>query len=79
MNILKHMEAVFIAVVLIAVPASYLGAAHAGRSDAPRAIAGAVAGAGANVYAGAVATSGKVAVVTITAKRLDRAQLLAAR
>lgn len=60
MNTLKHMEAVFLVTAAMAVSASYLDGAI------PEAQARAY---GANPAA--IATSGKVAVVTVTAKRLS--------
>jgi len=62
MNVLKHMEAVFIAAALIAVPAGYLAK---------------VPDAHANSYAAdsaAIASGAKMAVVTVSAKRLDAAE-----
>lgn len=59
MNILKHMEAAFIALALAALPASYL--ADAIPDAQARAADAAVA----------VATPGKMAVVTVSAKRLS--------
>ncbi|WP_290420369.1 hypothetical protein [Massilia sp. YIM B02443] len=77
MNILKHMEAAFLVAALVAVPASYLGG---GIPDAQADVNAAVKG---QAYADAVATSGKTAVVIVSAKRLDaeekREILLAAR
>jgi hypothetical protein len=63
MNIIKHMEAVFLVTAAMAVPASYLGAA------VPEAQARAY-----SADPAAVATSGKVAVVSVTAKRLSAAE-----
>ncbi|WP_137175923.1 hypothetical protein [Massilia sp. HP4] len=61
MNVLKHMEAIFIAAALVAVPAGYLAKipdAHA---------------ASYSVSDAAIASGDKMAVVTISAKRLDAA------
>lgn len=78
MNILKHMEAAFIAAALVAVPASYVGG---GIPDAQARVN--TTGGNAQAYAAAVATEGKTAVVVVSAKRLDIEQkrdiLLAAR
>ena len=78
MNILKHMEAAFIAAALVAVPASYLAG---GIPDAQARVH--TAGSNAQAYAAAVATEGKAAVVVVSARRLDigekRDILLAAR
>jgi hypothetical protein len=69
MNVLKHMEAIFIAAALVAVPAGYLARipdAHANSYSASDA---------------AIASGDKMAVVTVSAKRLDgagKSQLLAA-
>ena len=69
MNVLKHMEAIFIAAALVAVPAGYLAKipdAHASSYSTSDA---------------AIASGDKMAVVTVSAKRLDAAeksQLLAA-
>ena len=69
MNVLKHMEAIFIAAALVAVPAGYLAKipdAHANSYSAGDA---------------AIASGDRMAVVTVSAKRLDAAeksQLLAA-
>jgi len=66
MNVLKHMEAVFIAAALIAVPAGYLAKV----SDANAF----------NASSAAIASGAKVATVTVTAKRLssaEKSQLLA--
>jgi len=75
MNILKHMEAAFLVVALVAVPASYL---DGGIPDAQANVKTAV-----SAQADAVATPGKTAVVVVSAKRLDveekRELLLAAR
>ena len=72
MNILKHMEAVFLFTAAMAVPASYLGAAIPEAQARPY-----------GADPAAVASSGKVAVVTVTARRLtavEKAQpLLAGR
>ena len=68
MNVLKHMEAVFIAAALIAVPAGYL-------VKAPEANANAF-----NASSAAIASGARVATVTVTAKRLssaEKSQLLA--
>lgn len=65
MNVLKHMEAIFIAAAVVAVPAGYLAKApnahahaHAERYSASNA---------------AIASGDKMAVVTVSAKRLDAA------
>lgn len=69
MNILKNMEAVFLTAAVLAVSASQFG--------------GPISEAQARAYtpdAAAIATSGKVAVVNVTAKRLsaeEKAELLA--
>lgn len=66
MNVLKHMEAVFIAAALIAVPVGYLAKV----SDANAFTASSAA----------IASGAKVATVTVTAKRLsnaEKSQLLA--
>ena len=63
MNILKHMEAVFLFTAAMAVPASYLGAAIPEAQARPY-----------GADPAAVATSGKVAVVTVTARRLSAAE-----
>ena len=68
MNVLKHMEAIFIAAALVAVPAGYLAKApqaHAVSHD---------------VSSAAIASGAKMAVVKVSAKRLDApasSQLLA--
>jgi len=68
MNVLKHMEAVFIAAALIAVPVGYLAK---------------VSDANANAFtasSAAIASGAKVATVTVSAKRLsnaEKSQLLA--
>ena len=76
MNILKHMEATFIVAALVALPASYLGggiADAAARADRHTSLA----------YGAAVATSGKMATVVVSAKRPDasakRVLMIAAR
>lgn len=66
MNILKHMEAAFIAAALVAVPASYL---VGGTPDAHARVH--TVGSNAQAYAAAVATKGKTAVVVVSARRLD--------
>ncbi|MGF6276129.1 hypothetical protein ABIB38_004540 [Massilia sp. UYP11] len=69
MNVLKHMEAIFIAAALVAVPAGYL-------AKVPDAHAN-----GYSIGDAAIASGDKMAVVTVSAKRLDaveKAQLLAA-
>jgi hypothetical protein len=68
MNVLKHMEAVFIAAALIAVPAGYL--AKVSDANATAFI----------VSSAAIASGAKIATVTVTAKRLsnaEKSQLLA--
>ncbi|MEF9930145.1 MAG: hypothetical protein RR983_06315 [Massilia sp.] len=68
MNVLKHMEAVFIAAALIAVPVGYLAKV----SDASATAF--------NASNAAIASGAKVATVTVTAKRLsnaEKSQLLA--
>ena len=68
MNVLKHMEAVFIAAALIAVPVGYLAKV----SDANATSF--------NASSAAIASGTKVATVTVTAKRLsnaEKSQLLA--
>lgn len=68
MNVLKHMEAVFIAAALIAVPVGYLAKV----SDANATPF--------NASSAAIASGAKVATVTVTAKRLsnaEKSQLLA--
>lgn len=62
MNVLKHMEAIFIAAALVAVPAGYL-------AKAPAAHANSYA-----VDSTAIASGAKMAVVTVSAKRLDAAE-----
>jgi len=76
MNILKHMEATFIVAALVAVPASYLGGGIAeadARADQHTTLA----------YGAAVATSGKMATVVVSARRPDasekRVMMIAAR
>ena len=69
MNVLKHMEAIFIAAALVAVPAGYL-------AKIPDAHASSY-----NVSDAAVASGDKMAVVKVSAKRLgaaEKSQLLAA-
>lgn len=61
MNVLKHMEALFIAAALVAVPASYLGSA----ADANARDLGADS---------MVASGARMATVTVSAKRLDAAE-----
>lgn len=61
MNVLKHMEAIFIAAALVAVPAGYL-------AKVPDAHAGSY-----SVSDAAIASGDKMAVVTVSAKRLDAA------
>jgi hypothetical protein len=68
MNVLKHMEAVFIAAALIAVPVGYLAKVSDANANAF------------NTSSAAIASGGKVATVTVTAKRLsnaEKSQLLA--
>lgn len=68
MNVLKHMEAIFIAAALVAVPASYVG----GIPDAHARTLGGDA---------MIASGAKMATVVVSAKRLDaadKAALLAA-
>ena len=62
MNVLKHMEAVFIAAALVAVPAGYL-------AKVPNANADSYSASNA-----AIASGDKTAVVTVSAKRLDAAE-----
>jgi len=65
MNVLKHMEAIFIATALVAVPAGYLAKAPTARADSDTSIA----------------SGATMAVVGVSAKRLsaaEKAQLLAA-
>jgi len=69
MNVLKHMEAIFIAAALVAVPAGYLAKITDARAD------------NYSIDSAAIASGDKMAVVTVSAKRLDAAeksQLLAA-
>jgi hypothetical protein len=69
MNVLKHMEAIFIAAALVAVPAGYLAKIPDARADNH------------SIDSAAIASGDKMAVVTVSAKRLDAAeksQLLAA-
>jgi hypothetical protein len=69
MNVLKHMEAIFIAAALVAVPAGYLAKIPDARADSY------------GIDSAAIASGDKMAVVTVSAKRLDAAeksQLLAA-
>lgn len=61
MNVLKHMEAIFIAAALVAVPASYVG----GSVDANARNLGGDA---------MIASGAKMATVTVSAKRLDAAE-----
>ena len=68
MNVLKHMEAVFIAAALIAVPVGYLAKVSDANATAF------------NASSAAIASGAKVATVTVTAKRLssaEKSQLLA--
>lgn len=68
MNVLKHMEAVFIAAALIAVPVGYLAKVSDANANAF------------NANSAAIASGAKVATVTVTAKRLssaEKSQLLA--
>jgi hypothetical protein len=68
MNVLKHMEAVFIAAALIAVPVGYLAKVSDANATAF------------TVSSAAIASGAKVATVTVTAKRLsnaEKSQLLA--
>lgn len=60
MTVLKHMEAIFVAAALIAVPAGYL-------AKIPTANA-------ADFSSAAIASGAKVATVTVTAKRLSNAE-----
>ena len=62
MNVLKHMEAVFIAAALVAVPAGYLAKVPSATADSYSA------------SNAAVASGAKMAVVTVSAKRLDAAE-----
>lgn len=69
MNVLKHMEAIFIAAALVAVPAGYLAKIPDAHAD------------NYSIDSAAIASGDKMAVVTVSAKRLDAAeksQLLAA-
>jgi len=68
MNVLKHMEAIFIAAALVAVPAGYLAKIPDARADSY------------SIDSAAIASGDKMAVVTVSAKRLDagKSQLLAA-
>jgi hypothetical protein len=61
MNILKNMEAIFISATIIA------GATSFAQADAPKAV---TVAAPAVVAKAALATEGKMAVVTVSAKRL---------
>jgi len=68
MNVLKHMEAVFIAAALIAVPVGYLAKVSDANANAF------------NAGSEAIASGAKIATVTVTAKRLsnaEKSQLLA--
>jgi hypothetical protein len=68
MNVLKHMEAIFIAAALIAVPAGYLTKVSDANAQPY------------SVSSQAIASGTKVATVTVTAKRLssaEKSQLLA--
>jgi hypothetical protein len=68
MNVLKHMEAVFIAAALIAVPVGYLAKVSDANATAF------------TVSSAAIASGAKIATVTVTAKRLsnaEKSQLLA--
>lgn len=62
MNALKHMEAIFIAAALIAVPAGYLAKVSEANA-APYSTSSA-----------AIASGAKIATVTVTAKRLSSAE-----
>lgn len=62
MNVLKHMEAIFIAAALVAVPAGYLAKVPDARADSY------------SVSDAAIASGDKMAVVTVSAKRLDAAE-----
>jgi len=62
MNVIKHMEAVFIAAALVAVPAGYLAKVPNARADSHGA------------SSAAIASGAKMAVVTVSAKRLDAAE-----
>ena len=68
MNVLKHMEAIFIAAALVAVPAGYLAKIPDARADSY------------SIDSAAIASGDKMAVVSVSAKRLDagKSQLLAA-
>ncbi|GAA0434495.1 hypothetical protein ACFOY5_09880 [Massilia aurea] len=71
MNVLKHMEAVFIAAALIAVPVGYLAKVSDANANSLIAL---------NASSAAIASGAKVATVTVTAKRLsnaEKSQLLA--
>lgn len=61
MNVLKHMEAVFIAAALVAVPAGYMAKVPSANADSYSA------------RNAAIASGAKMAVVTVSAKRLDAA------
>lgn len=77
MNILKHMEATFLVVALVAVPASYFGGGAITDARAHGVTADSIA------YGAGVATPTRMATVVVSAKRPDasekRAILLAAR
>lgn len=62
MNVLKHMETIFVVTLAVCGSAAYVA------DTLPQANAAPV------VAANSVATSGKVAVVNVTAKRLNAAQ-----
>ena len=62
MNVLKHMEAIFIAAALVAVPAGYLAKVPDAHAD------------NYSVSDAAIASGDKMAVVTVSAKRLDAAE-----
>ena len=62
MNVLKHMEAIFIAAALVAVPVGYL-------TKMPDAHADSYSASNADIASG-----DKMAVVTVSAKRLDAAE-----
>lgn len=65
MNILKNMEVIFISATIIA------GATSFAQADAPKAVSLA---APAVVAKAALATEGKMAVVTVSAKRMSAAE-----
>lgn len=69
MNVLKHMEAVFIAAALVAVPVGYLAKIPDARAD------------NYSIRDAAIASGAKMAVVGVSAKRLsagEKSELLAA-